>query len=323
MVDANYATSHKPEDRRHDHDRRARSSRSSASSPSRRAAARRTCTSRWRGLRRWPSRAGQRQAMKNEVNTVYVTAASAARHRRRAEGDRHGCCRSATITTPSSLASEVTGSVSTAAKLANDLGKWLAVLVLIAAFAVASLLTMAAVARRVREFGTLKALGWRSTPDHRPGDGRVIRPRRARRRGSGSASASPARRSSTRSRRAVRDHPSRAAALLVHGRPGRPHHDAGRSALEPDVAAHTVSVPLAASVSGAAIARRRGARRGRRPAGRDVRRAGGSAGCARRTHCTKVEVSDDVRADRRGHSVPLTGSAGSTGKVLAIPAVAT
>jgi len=36
------------------------------------------------------------------------------------------------------------------------------VLVLIAAFAVASLLTMAAVTRRVPEFGTLKALGWRS-----------------------------------------------------------------------------------------------------------------------------------------------------------------
>ena len=33
---------------------------------------------------------------------------------------------------------------------------------LIAAFLLASLLTMAAVARRVREFGTLKALGWRS-----------------------------------------------------------------------------------------------------------------------------------------------------------------
>jgi putative ABC transport system permease protein len=48
------------------------------------------------------------------------------------------------------------------AKLAGALGKWLAVLVLIAAFAVASLLTMAAVARRVPEFGTLKALGWRS-----------------------------------------------------------------------------------------------------------------------------------------------------------------
>ena len=66
-----------------------------------------------------------------------------------------------TVTTPSSLASAVTGSVSSAAKLADDLGKWLSVLVLIAAFAVAVLLTMAAVSRRVREFGTLKALGWR------------------------------------------------------------------------------------------------------------------------------------------------------------------
>jgi len=35
--------------------------------------------------------------------------------------------------------------------------------VLIAAFEMASLLTMAAVSRRVREFGTLKALGWRSS----------------------------------------------------------------------------------------------------------------------------------------------------------------
>ena len=67
----------------------------------------------------------------------------------------------ATITTPSSLANEVSGSLSSAAKLADDLGKWLSILVLIAAFAVAVLLTMAAVSRRVREFGTLKALGWR------------------------------------------------------------------------------------------------------------------------------------------------------------------
>jgi ABC-type antimicrobial peptide transport system permease subunit len=66
------------------------------------------------------------------------------------------------VTTASSLASQVTGSLSSTAKLANELGKWLSVLVLIAAFAVASLLTMAAVSRRVREFGTLKALGWRS-----------------------------------------------------------------------------------------------------------------------------------------------------------------
>ena len=66
------------------------------------------------------------------------------------------------MTTSSDLASEVTGSLSSASSLANNLGKWLAIAVLIAAFLLASLLTMAAVSRRVREFGTLKALGWKS-----------------------------------------------------------------------------------------------------------------------------------------------------------------
>ncbi len=45
---------------------------------------------------------------------------------------------------------------------AQNLGTWLGIAALVAAFAVASLLTMSAVGRRVREFGTLKALGWRS-----------------------------------------------------------------------------------------------------------------------------------------------------------------
>jgi putative ABC transport system permease protein len=96
-----------------------------------------------------------------DVNTIYVTAASAAD----IPTVQHEIAKllpHATVTTAASLASEVTGSVTSAAKLANDLGKWLAILVLIAAFAVASLLTMAAVARRVAEFGTLKALGWRT-----------------------------------------------------------------------------------------------------------------------------------------------------------------
>jgi putative ABC transport system permease protein len=68
---------------------------------------------------------------------------------------------SATVTTSASLAGAVSGSLSGAAQLASDLGRWLAVASLVATFAVASLLTMAAVARRVREFGTLKTLGWR------------------------------------------------------------------------------------------------------------------------------------------------------------------
>jgi len=103
---------------------------------------------------------GGGSSLKGDVNTIYVTAASAA-DISAVQKEIAKILPSATITTPSSLASQVTGSVTSAAKLANDLGKWLSVLVLIAAFVVAVLLTMAAVSRRVREFGTLKALGWR------------------------------------------------------------------------------------------------------------------------------------------------------------------
>ena len=66
------------------------------------------------------------------------------------------------MTNSSDLASQLTGSLSSASSLASNLGKWLAIAVLIAAFLLASLLTMSAVSRRVREFGTLKALGWTS-----------------------------------------------------------------------------------------------------------------------------------------------------------------
>ncbi len=99
-------------------------------------------------------------SLRDDVNTIYVTAASAA-DIPAVSSEIAKLLPSATVTTPSSLANEVSGSVTSAAKLADDLGRWLSVLVLIAAFAVAVLLTMAAVSRRVREFGTLKALGWR------------------------------------------------------------------------------------------------------------------------------------------------------------------
>jgi putative ABC transport system permease protein len=56
----------------------------------------------------------------------------------------------------------VTGSLASASSLISDLGRWLAGAVLVAAFVVASLLSAAAVTRRVREIGTLKAFGWRT-----------------------------------------------------------------------------------------------------------------------------------------------------------------
>ncbi|HEV2260256.1 MAG TPA: ABC transporter permease, partial [Streptosporangiaceae bacterium] len=105
---------------------------------------------------------GTGKSMSGKIDTVYVTAASASDIATVQQEIQH-LLPQATVTSSSDLASEITGSAASAAKLAGALGRWLAVLVLIAAFAVASLLTMAAVARRVPEFGTLKALGWRSS----------------------------------------------------------------------------------------------------------------------------------------------------------------
>jgi ABC-type antimicrobial peptide transport system permease subunit len=99
--------------------------------------------------------------MKNDVNTIYVAATSSSAINT-VSSEISKALPSDTVTTSADLASEVTGSLSNASSLANNLGKWLAIAVLIAAFLLASLLTMAAVTRRVREFGTLKALGWKS-----------------------------------------------------------------------------------------------------------------------------------------------------------------
>jgi putative ABC transport system permease protein len=112
-------------------------------------------------IQQLPVQAGSAILGSNEVTTIYVAAASAASVPA-VSREISGLLPGASVTSQSSLASEVTGSVTRAAKLANDLGRWLAILVLVAAFVVACLLTTAAVARRAAEFGTLKAIGWRT-----------------------------------------------------------------------------------------------------------------------------------------------------------------
>ncbi|MDX6393304.1 MAG: hypothetical protein QOJ73_4367 [Streptosporangiaceae bacterium] len=100
-------------------------------------------------------------SLSSKVNTIYVSAASATTIPA-VQTEITKTLPKSTITDQDNLASQVSGSLASASSLANNLGKWLSVAVLIAAFLLASLLTMAAVARRVREFGTLKALGWPS-----------------------------------------------------------------------------------------------------------------------------------------------------------------
>ncbi|TPQ19326.1 ABC transporter permease [Streptomyces sporangiiformans] len=98
---------------------------------------------------------------KDKVTTIYVKAS---------DSQAIGAVKSAiqknvdgtTVTTSADLADTVSGSLSTASDLASNVGKWLSIAVLVAAFLVAGLLTSSAVSRRVREFGTLKALGWKS-----------------------------------------------------------------------------------------------------------------------------------------------------------------
>ncbi len=66
----------------------------------------------------------------------------------------------ATVITTQSLANQVTGSLKDVKKLADSLGGALGAIVLAAAFVIAMLLTLSSVGKRVREIGTLRAIGW-------------------------------------------------------------------------------------------------------------------------------------------------------------------
>ncbi|GAA2452696.1 ABC transporter permease [Agromyces soli] len=96
-----------------------------------------------------------------KVSDVYVQAASA---------DRIDAVQSAieealpdtTVSTQSDLAAQVSGSLGSASALISNLGLWVSIAVLAAAFLTAVLFTIQGVTRRTREFGTLKAIGWRN-----------------------------------------------------------------------------------------------------------------------------------------------------------------
>ena len=69
----------------------------------------------------------------------------------------------ATVNTQAELADTVSGSLASASSLISSLGTWLSIIVLAAAFVIAVLFTVSGVTRRTREFGTLKAIGWRNS----------------------------------------------------------------------------------------------------------------------------------------------------------------
>jgi ABC-type antimicrobial peptide transport system permease subunit len=98
----------------------------------------------------------------DRVNTVYVRATNSsqvAKVSAAIESSFDG----ASVTTANDLANRVSGSLVDAKNLTNKLGTALEIVGLLAAFLIASLLTLSSVTKRVRELGTLKALGWRQS----------------------------------------------------------------------------------------------------------------------------------------------------------------
>ena len=93
------------------------------------------------------------------VNTVYVRAESSDAVGAVAESIEKEV-EGASVTTAEDLADRVSGTLVDAKNLAGTLGTALAVVGLLSAFLIASLLTLSSVAKRIRELGTLKALGW-------------------------------------------------------------------------------------------------------------------------------------------------------------------
>ncbi|WP_313540741.1 ABC transporter permease [Leifsonia aquatica] len=94
-----------------------------------------------------------------KISSVYVTAASSS-DISQIKTDLTKALPTATVSTEADLASDVSGSLGSAGDLIANLGTWLSLIVLAAAFLIAILFTISGVTRRTREFGTLKAIGW-------------------------------------------------------------------------------------------------------------------------------------------------------------------
>ncbi|MBS1907092.1 MAG: ABC transporter permease [Actinobacteria bacterium] len=100
------------------------------------------------------------------VSTVYVKASSAS-DIASVQTALAKALPTATVSSQADLASTVSGSLSSAAGMIEGLGTWLSIIVLAVAVLLAVLFTLSGVARRTREFGTLKAIGW--------SNGRIVR----------------------------------------------------------------------------------------------------------------------------------------------------
>lgn len=99
--------------------------------------------------------------LKGKVSTLYVQASSSDQIKA-VSSSISNALPSVTVSTSADLADQVSGSLSSAATLISGMARWLTTGVVLVALLLAALLTLSSVSRRMREFGTLKAVGWPS-----------------------------------------------------------------------------------------------------------------------------------------------------------------
>lgn len=104
--------------------------------------------------------------LENKINKVFVRADSQSAVSSVSK-EIEDTISGSTVTTNSSLASQVSGSLVDANKLVKKMGTFLVLVLLLAAVIITTILTLNAVTKRTREFGTLKSIGW--------SNGRLIR----------------------------------------------------------------------------------------------------------------------------------------------------
>jgi len=103
----------------------------------------------------------QKQAdLKGRINAIEVSAASSSQVDAVA-GRIESAFAGAEVTTSSDVADQVSGSLVDAKNLSGKLGTALAVVALLGAFGITTLVTLSSINKRTRELGTLKAIGWR------------------------------------------------------------------------------------------------------------------------------------------------------------------
>mgnify|MGYP003338921419 CR=1 FL=1 len=93
------------------------------------------------------------------VNTILVEADNAS-HVAAVSTAIKKTFKNSSVTTAKDLAARISGSLVDTKKLTDKLGTALELVGLVAAILIASLLTLSSVTKRIRELGTLKALGW-------------------------------------------------------------------------------------------------------------------------------------------------------------------